>query len=187
MATVSVAAQASRHFNNWEVGQPYQIILFYRYVLIVDVEALILKLKTICTASGILGRILVAAEGVNGTLAGSVTSIAHFIHTMTVDERFSNVDWKLSQIDAGASSLPFLCLSVRETKEIISTGRSKAFISKNTAFDENSFGGLSGTGQHLAPVDFHEVPTAAILVNALIESIGSTCYSRQFLFILWFV
>lgn len=167
MATVSASAQTSVQFNSWEVGQPYQVILFYRYVLIVDVNALILELKSICTTGGILGRILVAAEGINGTLAGSVISIAHFIHTMTVDERFRNIDWKITEIDAGASSLPFLCLSVRETKEIISTGRSKAFISENTAFDENSFGGLSGTGQHLAPVDFHEVSAAPILQNNL--------------------
>ena len=56
--------------QNWVEGQPYTVILFYRYVNIDNVDILRAKLLKFCTALGILGRILVAPEGINGTLAG---------------------------------------------------------------------------------------------------------------------
>lgn len=143
--------------NEWQDGEPYNVILFYRYVNIIDVEALVCKLKDVCNFQGLLGRILVASEGINGTLAGCSLGIKTFVDHMKRDERFCKVDWKFSFIESGSSCLPFLSLSIRETKEIISSGRSKAFISSNTDYCSESFGGLSGSGEHLTPADFHKV------------------------------
>lgn len=147
--------------SNWLEGQPYTVILFYRYVNITDIETLIAELLALCKASGILGRTLIASEGINGTLAGSQSSIDAFVQHMRADARFSNIDWKTSHVDSGSLALPFLCLSIRETKEIISSGRSKAFISDNYSYDNDTFGGLSGTGEHLAPAEFHKVKCLA--------------------------
>jgi UPF0176 protein len=167
--------------HKWIEGHPYTVILFYRYVIINDAEVLIEELLKICTEIGILGRILIANEGINGTLAGSVTGIDFFIQYMKEDERFCNIDWKTSHVKTNSEeleehsnkdmnsdknsvsrsegnmtdSLPFLCLSIRKVKEIISSGRSKDFINSNLSFDTDSFGGLSGTGEHLTPTAFH--------------------------------
>lgn len=144
--------------GNWLEGQPYTVILFYRYVNIIDIDTLRCKLLEECTVNGILGRILIAPEGINGTLAGSISSIETFIQSMRNDARFSKVDWKSTRIEGSrANSLPFLSLSIRETKEIISCGRAKEFISSNSHYEERSFGGLSGTGEHLSPTQFHMV------------------------------
>ena len=144
--------------QNWVEGQPYTVILFYRYVNIDNVDILRVKLLKFCTALGILGRILVAPEGINGTLAGSATSIEAFMQYMSNDERFTQVDWKCTHMEGStANSLPFLSLSIRETKEIISCGRAREFISSHSQYEEHSFGGLSGTGEHLSPLQFHKV------------------------------
>jgi UPF0176 protein len=156
MATSAVADSRCLS-SNWSGGQPYTVILFYRYVNIIDVQTLIAELLELCQALGILGRTLIASEGINGTLAGSQSSIDTFIRHMRADARFSNIDWKTTNVDSGSLALPFLCLSIRETKEIISSGRSKAFISDNFSYDSSTFGGISGTGEHLAPAEFHEV------------------------------
>ena len=152
--------------NRWHDGQPYNVILFYRYVSIVDVEALVCELKEVCNFQGLLGRILVATEGINGTLAGSPSGVNSFVDHMKCDQRFCKVDWKFSFIESGSSCLPFLSLSIRETKEIISSGRSKAFISDNTDYCSQSFGGLSGSGEHLAPADFHKVSPGLLFIIA---------------------
>lgn len=156
MATTAVADSACLSLN-WREGQPYTVILFYRYVSITDVETLVAELIRSCNRLGILGRTLIASEGINGTLAGSQSSIDAFIQQMRADSRFSNIDWKTTHVDSGSLTLPFLCLSIRETKEIISSGRSKAFISDNYRYDSSTFGGISGTGEHLPPAEFHEV------------------------------
>ena len=160
----SVESSENPEEKCWKEGQSYNIILFYRYVHIDDIQQLREKLLTICHEIGILGRILIAPEGINGTLAGSVLSIKSFIEYMGTDTRFSNIDWKTTHITGTeGNSLPFLSLSIRETKEIISCGRAKEFINSNSDFEEHSFGGLSGTGNHLSPSEFHEVRIALVV------------------------
>lgn len=74
-----------------EEEESYKVILFYRYVPIVNVEGLreILLLK--CHELSLLGRILVATEGINGTLAGNPEKIDEFVSSMTRDGRFAAV------------------------------------------------------------------------------------------------
>ena len=177
--TASIKHDKSFSCHKWESGQPYNIILFYRYVNIVDVETLCCELKRVCNFQGLLGRILVAAEGINGTLAGSTLGINAFVDHIKLDQRFSKVDWKFSFVEAGSSRLPFLSLSIRETKEIISSGRSKAFISDHTDYSSESFGGLSGSGEHLTPADFHRVSFCllSIIASQTFTAVSSTAWN----------
>ena len=132
-----------------------QVILFYRYVEILDEEQnmfIDIWIKK-CTELEILGRILVASEGVNGTLAGTPQAIESFIKFfVSLDLRFEKIDWKFS---SGTGSLPFLNLTIKKVKEIVSTGQIGSFINQRVEFDSQTFGGLSGTGQHLSPEQFH--------------------------------
>lgn len=131
----------------------YEVVLFYRYVFIDDHSTLRKWLAARCTALGLLGRVLVAKEGINGTLAGIDGGVCRFIDEMIKDRRFKDVDWKVS---SGAGKLPFSDLHVKHVKEIISTGEMRTFIEKHISFDEHTFGGISGTGIHLTPEAFHE-------------------------------
>ncbi|RYG67097.1 hypothetical protein EON64_08230 [archaeon] len=130
----------------------YKVILFYRYVNIADPDELHDQLLGICTKLSLLGRILIAQEGINGTLGGSVLNVDAFISYIRADERFAHVDWKDS---FGQGEVPFLSLSIRVVSEIISTGKEFKKVYTQNSYDESSFGGLGGTGQHLSATDFH--------------------------------
>jgi UPF0176 protein len=139
----------------WLSGQPYTVVLFYRYVKVAKPQELCNALRKCCIRLGLLGRILVAEEGINGTLAGLPLSVDSFIQEMKADDRFSKVDWKSTTVASGATKLPFLNLSIREVTEIVSSGRQRDFISSQTQFDGDTFGGITGTGTHLTPEAFH--------------------------------
>ena len=141
----------------WQPGQPFSIILFYRYVFIEDVSLLLSQMQRLCTSLGLLGRLLIAKEGVNGTLAGSCSCIETFIKCMSQDRRFQHIDWKQTSSEPGQhhTSLPFLNLSIRESNEIVSSGKLRSFFEEMAPFDEQSFGGLANTGIHLKPHEFH--------------------------------
>ena len=141
----------------WQPGQPFTIILFYRYVFIEDVSLLLSQMQRLCTSLGLLGRLLIAKEGVNGTLAGSCSCIETFITCVSKDRRFQHIDWKQTSSEPGQhhTSLPFLNLSIRESNEIVSSGKLRSFFEEMAPFDEQSFGGLANTGIHLKPHEFH--------------------------------
>lgn len=50
----------------------FDVVLFYKYTDIVDPSAVIAYLEALCGPDGLnlIGRVLIANEGVNGTLAG---------------------------------------------------------------------------------------------------------------------
>jgi len=143
--------------ETWQPGQPFSIILFYRYVFIEDVSLLLSQMQQLCTSLGLLGRLLIAKEGINGTLAGSCSCIEAFVECMKKDRRFQHIDWKKTLSEPGQypTSLPFLNLSIRESNEIVSSGKLRSFFEENAPFDEQSFGGLANTGTHLKPHEFH--------------------------------
>jgi UPF0176 protein len=113
-------------------------------------------MNALCEQLGMLGRILIAREGVNGTLAGSFSAIDEFTKEFEIDHRFKKIDWKFSIVESAAEQLPFRYLSIREEPEILSCGRSKDFINTHIEFSESTFGGILGTGEHLTPEQFHE-------------------------------
>ena len=140
----------------WQVGSPYRVILFYRYVSIDDVPLLEVFLRQRCEDLGLLGRVLIAKEGINGTLAGSFPCIDAFIEWMAEDIRFRLIDWKSSiEIDQVAS-LPFLNLSIRQVSELVSCGgKVRPYLASQSSFEPSTYGGLSNTGTHLSPAEFH--------------------------------
>ena len=152
-----MAFEMAASTDPWQPGQPFSIILFYRYVYIDDVSLLVSQLQELCSSLGLLGRLLIAKEGVNGTLAGSCSCIETFIVCMKKDRRFQHIDWKQTSSEPGQhpTSLPFLNLSIRESNEIVSSGKLRSFFEEMAPFDEQSFGGLANTGTHLKPHEFH--------------------------------
>ena len=57
-----------------------------------------------------------------------------------------------------ADNAPFPNLSIRSVPSIIAVGlpRHVETISSHTTYDQDSFGGLAGTGTHLSPDEFHQ-------------------------------
>jgi UPF0176 protein len=141
---------------SWTSNTEYTVILFYLYVELDDVDHYVDIFTRECQERHLLGRILLANEGINGTLSGSALGIRNFVYFIENNEKFQvfkNIDWKYST-GIGAS-LPFFDLFIKHSKELISSGESRDFIKNHVQFDSTSPGGLAGTGIHLSPQEFH--------------------------------
>ena len=89
----------------------YPVILFYKYVDILDAEIFAGQQRALCESLGLKGRVLIAAEGINGTLAGPADRVDAYVATLKEDSRFSDIEIKISAGDAG--TFPKLVVKVR--------------------------------------------------------------------------
>ena len=94
----------------------FPVILFYKYVAVDDPAEFATAQRELCAELGLKGRILIATEGINGTLAGSRDAVERYMEALKRDARFSDITFKLSAGDAG--TFPKLVVKVR--KEIVS-------------------------------------------------------------------
>ena len=94
-----------------------QILLFYKYVTVEDPEAFASWLRERCTEHKLLGRIIVAEEGLNGTVEGSVGDTEAFAQELLADPRFKDVNVKRS----AGTGVAFPKLSVKVRAEIVGT------------------------------------------------------------------
>ena len=97
------------------MSEAFPVILFYKYVDIADPPAFAAAQRELCAELGLKGRVLIAAEGINGTLAGSRGAVERYMDALTQDARFSDIAFKISAGDAG--TFPKLAVKVR--KEIV--------------------------------------------------------------------
>jgi UPF0176 protein len=96
----------------------YPVILFYKYVSISAPDTFAASQRALCCELGLKGRVLIAAEGINGTLAGSEVAIEQYIQTLRADKRFADIEIKISAGDA--NTFPKLAVKVRA--EIVTLG-----------------------------------------------------------------
>lgn len=98
---------------------PICIAAFYKFTPIADPVALRHRLGSRCTALDLKGTLLIAPEGVNGTIAGSDAAIAEIVDLVRALPGFDPMDVKLSR----ARVLPFGHMKVRLRREIVTMGR----------------------------------------------------------------
>jgi len=130
------------------------VILFYKYVKINDVDYMIERIRFF--ACNLIGRVLVAPEGINGTLSGCDDDIKMFIKNLEAeDARFCGIDWKTS---ISPIKKPFPDLYLKKCNEIIGCGHAKDLLDKFITYDSKSFSGISddNVGIHLSPESWHE-------------------------------
>lgn len=89
----------------------YPVILFYKYIAIEDAETFAAEQRELCSSLGLKGRVLIASEGINGTLAGSAADVNRYITLLRADPRFADIEVKVSAGDAG--TFPKLVVKVR--------------------------------------------------------------------------
>jgi UPF0176 protein len=89
----------------------YPVILFYKYVDILDADIFAGHQRALCESLGLKGRILIAAEGINGTLAGPANAVNAYVAALKKDPRFNDVEIKVSTGDVG--TFPKLVVKVR--------------------------------------------------------------------------
>ena len=102
------------------------VAAFYQFASFPDFRELREPLRALGAQLKLKGSVLLAHEGINGTLAGDADSIAAFIaelgHNELFNGRLNGLELKFSSAEA----MPFGRLKVRLKKEIVTLGDSKA-------------------------------------------------------------
>lgn len=102
-----------------EKASSTEVVALYRFVRLDDYESLRDPLLDFCEARGIRGTLLLANEGINGTIAGTQQAISDVIAYLRRDDRLADLDFKLSY----NTDRPFLRMKVKLKKEIVTMGR----------------------------------------------------------------
>ncbi len=103
-------------------GMAFKVAAFYQFTALPDFRALRAPLLALCGRLGVKGSVLLAQEGINGTLAGSPDGIdalmREFCDGPLFGGRLDNLELKFSS----ARAMPFQRLKVRMKKEIVTLG-----------------------------------------------------------------
>ena len=94
------------------------VAALYKFVEIDDLLSLQGNLYEICEKNNIMGTILIANEGINGTISGKNNEINQAISLLKSDKRFANIEIKYSS----TNKQPFHRMKVRLKKEIVTIG-----------------------------------------------------------------
>lgn len=96
----------------------YVVVAMYHFVGLDDFEQMKPPLLALCVANGLVGTILLAREGLNGTVAGPRTGIDNLLSHLRADSRFTTLRYKESFTDTP----PFRRMKVRLKQEIVTMG-----------------------------------------------------------------
>jgi UPF0176 protein len=91
-------------------------IAAYRFVALVELPELRAACKRRCEELGLKGTIILAAEGINLSLAGAAANVEAFLGTLCADARFAGIEVKRSW----SAVQPFNRLLVKVKREIVS-------------------------------------------------------------------
>nr|WP_230975435.1 rhodanese-related sulfurtransferase [Acetobacter garciniae] len=97
---------------------PVCVAALYRFTPFENPQALRAPLLALCTAHGVKGILLLADEGLNGTIAGDDAGIQAVLAHIRTLPGCTRTEVKFSR----AATIPFLRMKVRLKKEIVSMG-----------------------------------------------------------------
>lgn len=97
---------------------PVRVAALYRFCRLERFEELRAPLAAFCCARGIKGTLLLAHEGINGTVAGNEAAIAELIAHLEAMPEFQGLEIKYG----AASAMPFGRMKVRLKREIVTMG-----------------------------------------------------------------
>ena len=97
----------------------YLIAALYKFITIEDIEGLQMQLREHCQQHEIMGTLLVAREGLNGTISGTEYGMSQFLGWLKKQPQFTDIDIKY----AYAEKMPFHRMKVRLKREIVTMGR----------------------------------------------------------------
>jgi UPF0176 protein len=120
--------------------KPYRVLLYYQYVTIENPEEFVKEHKAFCDELGLKGRILIANEGINGTVSGTIEATEKYMEKMKQDPRFASMIYKIDEVDEHA----FPKMKVRFRPELV------------TLRLEDDVNPLELTGTYLSPKEFYE-------------------------------
>lgn len=129
-----------------DLPSPVRVAALYKFARLKDCEAVRGELAELCGSAGAKGTLLIASEGINGTIAGSDDAIESVLALIRDMPGFADLEVKCS----AAETMPFHRMKVRVKREIVTMGQPHVDP-------------LSGTGHYVSPQDW----------NALISDPGT--------------
>ena len=118
----------------------YSILLYYLYTPIEDPPSFRETHHQYCIGKDLLGRIIIAPEGINGTLSGPQKACENYMNHLKADPRFAAIKFKVTPYHTHA----FQKLHVRIKKEIVHAG-----LPHIKPYQK--------TGLHLTPASFEKI------------------------------
>lgn len=118
----------------------HYVLLYYCYSSIEDPELFRDEHHALCLELNLRGRIIIASEGLNGTVSGSQQSCEKYMQAVTSDPRFAHTEFKVDVNDQPA----FEKLHVRVKPEIVHSSLSHVNPTKKT-------------GGYVEPAEFREI------------------------------
>jgi UPF0176 protein len=97
------------------MSAPYEVLLYYKYARLADPDAYASEHRRLCTELGLKGRILIAAEGINGTVSGTVEECAKYRAALDADPSTAGIAWKIDPSEGHV----FPKLSVKVRGEVV--------------------------------------------------------------------
>ena len=126
---------------------PFRVATFYQFASLPDFRELREPLRAICADLKLKGSVLLAHEGINGTLAGSPEAINEMVKALTEDDLFGGRLDRLELKYSTASAMPFGRLKVRLKKEIVTLGDARIDPTRQV-------------GTYVEPADWNELIAA---------------------------
>ena len=114
------------------------VVALYRFTPFADIAAIRAALLPLAQALGIKGTVLLAPEGINGTVAGHETAVRSFLGALRALPGCAELDVKYST----AATMPFHRLKVRLKREIVT-------------MNVPGLDPIIGAGTYVAPADWN--------------------------------
>ena len=127
------------------MAKPIRVLLYYKYVPIENAEQFAADHLAFCKSIGLKGRILVADEGINGTVSGDYETTQKYMDYVHSLPGMEDLWFKMDEEEEQA----FKKMFVRYKKEIVHLGL------EDENFDED-INPLETTGAYLSPKEFKE-------------------------------
>ncbi len=119
---------------------PYKLILYYQFSPIANPEEFCREHKRACQDFNLYGRVYIAAEGINGTLAGLAGRIDAYMAYLRSRPGFAATEFKVDDLD----HVPFVKLVVKVREEIVTLKTGEALS-------------VEDGGRHLSPEEWKAV------------------------------
>jgi UPF0176 protein len=101
-----------------DTANTIQVAAFYKFAPLKDIEKLQAEIRQVCEGSDLLGTILLASEGINGTIAGPCEGVAGLFTHLRQYPGLEGLAEKVSFCNRN----PFYRMKVRLKKEIVTLG-----------------------------------------------------------------
>ncbi len=118
-----------------------KILLYYKYVAVQDPQAIAAWQKDLCKSLGLTGRVILATEGINGTVGGSDEATDAYKAAMEAHPLFNEIDFK----EAVGDERYFPRMKVMVKREIVGLGIDPETLT------------VADTGEYLTPQEAHDL------------------------------